>query len=293
MSDTPSPSSSEPLQFDRAVHADAAAEQAPLPTISCSKCKAQVRSYYYHVDGESVCAKCKQELERASGGTRSGGAWMRAAVYGLAASVLGAAIYYGVIALFNLEIGIVAILIGFMVGAAVRAGAKGGGGRRYQILAAGLTYLSVGMAYAPVAYKGFVQARSDKIAARAARADSTSAVSATSDDDADDVAAADADAATDSVTGPEAQRADAATLPDKSAKQLGAGVILLGLGATLLIIFVLPVMVVLGTLPSGIISALIIGFGIRQAWRMTDGTTLTITGPYKVGAAAAAPATAA
>jgi hypothetical protein len=220
---------------------------------------------------------------------------MRAAVYGLAASVLGAAIYYGVIALFNLEIGIVAILIGFMVGAAVRAGAKGGGGRRYQILAAGLTYLSVGMAYAPVAYKGFVQARSDKIAARAARApgaDSSRLLAATSDDDADD-AAADADDAADSVASPQAQRADASALPDPSVKRLGAGVILLGLGATLLIIFVLPVMVVLGTLPSGIISALIIGFGIRQAWRMTAGTTLTITGPYKVGAPAAAPATAA
>jgi len=286
MSDAPhTNASSEPLQFDRAVHSGGAGEPPPAPSIDCSKCKAQVRSYYYHVDGESVCAKCKQEAEHAGGATRTGGAWIRAAFYGLVASLVGATLYYGVIALFNLEIGIVAILIGFMVGAAVRTGAKGGGGRRYQVLAAALTYLSVGMAYAPVAYKGFVQARMEKVTARS---DSSRRAAAAFPDSADDAVAdegAAAGAAADSVAAEETVAAS--RLPRDSVKQLGVGVILLGLGATLLVIFVLPIMVVLGTLPSGIISALIIGFGIRQAWRMTEGTVLMITGPYKVGATAA------
>src|SRR5207237_1674878 len=74
-----------------------------------------------------------------------------ASLFGLGAGIVGAAIYYAVIALANLEIGIVAILIGYMVGYAVRRGAGGRGGRRFQALAVALTYLSIALAYAPVA----------------------------------------------------------------------------------------------------------------------------------------------
>ena len=78
---------------------------------------------------------------------------------GLGAGIVGAIIYYSVIAIAHVEIGIVAILIGYMVGAAVRKGARGGGGRRYQILAVALTYFSVGLAYSPLAFKGFAEGR--------------------------------------------------------------------------------------------------------------------------------------
>ena len=59
--------------------------------------------------------------------------------------------------------------------------------------------------------------------------------------------------------------------------------ILLALGATFLFIFVLPIMAVMGSGASGIISVIIIGVGLRQAWRMTAGHVVTITGPYRVG----------
>jgi hypothetical protein len=42
-------------------------------------------------------------------------------------------------------------------------------------------------------------------------------------------------------------------------------------------------MVVFGTLPSGLISALIIAVGMRQAWTMTRAADVTIAGPFKVG----------
>ena len=45
----------------------------------------------------------------------------------------------------------------------------------------------------------------------------------------------------------------------------------------------LPVIVVVSSLPSGLISALIIGIGMRQAWTMTRAADLTIAGPFKVG----------
>jgi hypothetical protein len=46
----------------------------------------------------------------------------------------------------------------------------------------------------------------------------------------------------------------------------------------------LPVMVVVGSFPSGLISAIIIFIGMRQAWRMTGAPLVQILGPYRVGA---------
>ena len=46
----------------------------------------------------------------------------------------------------------------------------------------------------------------------------------------------------------------------------------------------LPVLVVFGSLPGGLISGAIIGFGMQQAWKMTGGTPLLITGPYRIAA---------
>jgi hypothetical protein len=54
-----------------------------------------------------------------------------AGVFGLGAGIVGAVIYYAVIAITNFEIGLVAILIGYMVGQAVRKGARGRGGLRF------------------------------------------------------------------------------------------------------------------------------------------------------------------
>jgi hypothetical protein len=50
----------------------------------------------------------------------------------------------------------------------------------------------------------------------------------------------------------------------------------------------LPVLVVVGSFPSGLISAFIIFIGMRQAWKMTTAPVLRIAGPYRVGASQAA-----
>ena len=251
-----------PLQFDRAVESGApAADAQATALLTCSSCGQPIKTYYYHFDGETVCAACKQTAEQAGAAQSSGGAFLRSAIFGLGAAVAGAAIYYGVIALLSLEIGIVAILIGYMVGAAVRKGARGGGGRRYQILAVALTYFSVGLAYSPLAFKGFAEGR----AKAAASANSTKTFAPAGDSASESVAAA------------------APASRPVTAKRIGFGVILLALGATFLFIFVLPIMAVMGSGASGIISVIIIGVGLRQAWRMTAGHVVTITGPYRVG----------
>jgi hypothetical protein len=50
----------------------------------------------------------------------------------------------------------------------------------------------------------------------------------------------------------------------------------------------LPVLVVIGSFPSGLISAFIIFIGMRQAWKMTSAPVLKVYGPYRVGVPQAA-----
>jgi hypothetical protein len=83
------------------------------------------------------------------------------------------------------------------------------------------------------------------------------------------------------VTGGAATRATTPGDPEQ------AGNPIVALGLFLLLIAVLPVMIVFGSLPSGLISAAIIFFGMSQAWKMTGVPKVEILGPYRVGAASA------
>jgi hypothetical protein len=105
-----------------------------------------------------VCSTCRTAAEAAAETPRGVGPLAIAGACGFFAAVAGALIYYAVLAIANLEIGIVAILIGYMVGYSVRKGARGGG-RRFQILAVVLTYAAVALAYTPIIIRGVIDAQ--------------------------------------------------------------------------------------------------------------------------------------
>jgi hypothetical protein len=81
----------------------------------------------------------------------------------------------------------------------------------------------------------------------------------------------------DTATGEWADRADPAESEPTLLDAAGAIGIVLGF------VLALPLLVVFGTMPTGLISAAIIGFGMHQAWRMTGADALVISGPYAVG----------
>jgi hypothetical protein len=243
---------SQDLQFDRVETTHPRDVRDAAPTVTCVVCKKPVGGEYYAINGKSVCATCRDRVVAAAAPPRTVGPLVRAALFGLGAAIAGAAVYYAVIAIANLEIGIVAILIGYMVGWAVRKGSGGRGGRRVQILAVALTYWAVGLAYAPLAYKEVK--RGDKSVANA----DSSAVSTP--------ATADSSGNTTSVEQPVSAREG-----------------LVAIGAVFLLVFALPVMTIFGSLPFGLISALIIFIGMRQAWVMTAAHALEVSGPYRVG----------
>src|SRR5262245_56834782 len=142
MPDQETPGGVGDLQFDRVV-TDAAAEASAAVAATCANCHASIDTEYYDVNGHVCCGRCRIAIESAADTPRGMMPLVAAGLFGLGAGIVGAIIYYAVIAIANLEIGIVAIPIGYMVGYAVRRGAGGRGGRRFQVLAVALTYASI------------------------------------------------------------------------------------------------------------------------------------------------------
>jgi hypothetical protein len=261
------PSSGDPLQFDRVEGATTAAG------MTCASCGNPIVSSYYDVNGNHVCLACKGRAERANDPVVGFAPFAKAFLFGGVACLIGAGIYYGVAALLNLEIGLIAILIGYMVGAAVRKATNGGGGRRYQVLALLLTYFAIGLAYTPFAVKG---------AMNASKADSTAVASGDQDSAKALAAFGDSTAASSSQAGE--------GIKPSSGGFAAAFAILLGGG--ILVVFALPVLAVFSEMPGGLISAAIIGFGMQQAWKMTAAQVAVISGPYRVGGGESPPAVA-
>jgi hypothetical protein len=78
---------------------------------------------------------------------------MRAAGLGLGAASVGALLWYGVAALTGYQLGIIAVVVGVLVGAAVKRGGGGRGGLPLQLLAMVLTYAAIATSYLPTLWK--------------------------------------------------------------------------------------------------------------------------------------------
>jgi hypothetical protein len=237
-----------PLQFDTAISSIAPTGVMTAQGVTCTVCRRAIADEYFDVNGQSVCDGCRTQLAQLAQTPRSWGLFVKAGLFGLVAAILGAILYYAVIAITDFEIGIVAIAIGYMVGWAIRKATANRGGRRYQVLALVLTYWAVGLAYTPLTFQQLAEEDKKEQAQKA----------------------------TDTAAQEPAESPDEATainIPMVLA-------ILVGFSLAL------PVLVVFGSLPGGLLSALIIGIGMRQAWHMTAVPPLQISGPYRIAAAA-------
>jgi len=181
----------------------------------------------------------------------SGKRFVKALGLGFAAAALGAAIYFGIAALTGYEFGLVAVVVGVLVGGAVRKGSNGRGGWRYQVLAMFLTYTAV------------VVTDSSLIARELKKEWGTQAASP--------VAVAD---------GINASR-DAA--PSTSHRP-GPLAVALGLMLIIALAYAAPIMIGI-TSP---LHLLIAGFALYEAWKLNRGVALQVTGPYQAAARPAA-----
>lgn len=256
------------LQFDTAKPATTTPDVAASDTVKCAACGCTIAIEYYDVNDQTVCNRCRHQLASLAETPQGFGTFGKAALYGFGAAIAGATLYYAVIALANLEIGIVAIAIGYMVGFAVRTAANNRGGLRFQLLAVVLTYWAVGLAYTPLVFSASKEAEKQE-----------AAVTAPASTAASEPATATTAAPASPLPG------EPVAMEEEPANAVG---FVFALGALLALTFTLPVLVVVGSLPGGLISAAIIAFGMHQAWRMTGAPNLVITGPYRIVRAAVA-----
>jgi hypothetical protein len=250
-----SPVSTEPLQFERADFQHGAA-------FPCSFCKAPIAGQYFQVNGQTACPNCRDQIDSAmSGGSKPLRAF-RALAAGAAAAIGGFLIYWGVRALTGYEFGLIAILIGFMVGGAVRWGAQIRGGLFYQLMAVVLTYLSIASNYTPDVIQGMRQPLAEEAAAEVTT-DTTPAVASPSTENS---VPADISPASEPTS---------TTAPAESQIPLWFAI-----PVAFIISLAVPFM---GGL--NIIGWLIIAFGLMQAWSMNKRVPIQVSGPFDTGSA--------
>jgi hypothetical protein len=162
---SPTPS---PLQFERAELEEPQGQEAR--GVQCAFCQTSFLSTYFDINGQTACQICRANAE-ADFQTRPGlPGFLRALAAGFGAALAGGGIYYAVLALTDYEFSLISILVGFLVGNAVRWGARGKGGWVYQTLAIFLTYMAIVSTYIPIMLKSFSEEEESKKAAVSAPA---------------------------------------------------------------------------------------------------------------------------
>lgn len=240
------------LQFDRAEPTAAAS----VPT-SCTVCKQPLQNAYYAINGRAVCASCRDKVARHA----AGGSFATALLLGFGAAALGAGIYFGIEALTGYEFGLVAVVVGLLVGTAVRKGSRGAGGWRNQALAISLTYLSVVVTDASLVIRAAVQQR--HVGADSSTVSMSSGAPSTTQDTA----------ATPVVVDSETNSTAPSSTPTHT--PLVALVFLLGLALAM------PFLIGI----SNPLHFVIVGFALYEAWKLNRVPAFSITGPFQLAPA--------
>ena len=269
MSETPT-GSAEPLQFDRIESAGEVPEG-----LACQACSTPLHDHYFEVNGLTVCERCRYSVEESFAARGGPGAFLKATLFGLGGGLLGAAVYYAVLVLLNLELSLLSILVGWLAGTGVAKGSGRKGGWVYQTLAVGITYFCIIATYVPLIVQEFKkQAEAEKPAATAP-APGTPAAGAPAAAASATPATAPADAAA-----PASPAVPAAPRPADPAAKISAGDVVVAIAALFLIAAIAPFL----QGASSILGLLIIFFGLLQAWRLNRKVALTIQGPFQIRA---------
>jgi hypothetical protein len=245
------PATGEDLQFEHAEYAEVA-PSAP----TCGVCKQAIPHAYFAVNHLILCPQCRGRVEQSLRGGSGLARFVRAAVFGSVAGVAGFAIYFGVMKLANMEIGLISILVGYMVGAAVRKGSQGRGGWLYQLLAIFLTYTAIAASYSAVALPQFLTEMRAKKAETAA--------------------------ATPEAPGGAEHAAEAGNRPLGRVPPIVALTIVLFV--VLAFCYAIPILVGI----QSPISLLIVAFALWEAWKLNKRMRIQFLGPFQVGSGPAA-----
>jgi hypothetical protein len=245
------------LQFDQAEYAT----PTDAAETTCGGCKQPIADQYFALNNLILCPQCREVVERHWYGGSKLGRFFKATTLGTIAAVAGFAIYFGVAKLTGLEIGLVSIIVGLLVGGAVRKGSGGRGGWVYQALAIFLTYTAIVASYTGMHIVPALFAQiQEKQAAKAAGPVPAKAEPAKADI---------------------AKQPDAAGEAEKEAEaEVGADKSLwFALAYVVGFLYAFPVLAGFEQ-PIGLF---IIGFALWEAWKINRRVRLVIQGPFALG----------
>lgn len=245
------------LQFE---HAESSENGTPAPAVACVACKTSLTSYF-EVNGRIACERCRDAVAAARGAPHTG-PMLRATGLGLLAAIAGSLIYYAVAKLTGYEFGLISVVVGLLVGLAVRKGSRGRGGWRYQALAMFLTYAAIASTYVPRVFEAVKKQRVQTAAP------APTATAPTSSGAAGQVPA-----------GGAAIARSAPGTGNGSAHLSGAGVLA---AVGLLIVFTLALPFLAGL--DNIMGLVLIAIGLYEAWKVNKAAPFKVSGPYLVGA---------
>jgi hypothetical protein len=248
---TPGDPEAKELQFDEAEYAEPTAGEP-----SCATCQQAMPDHYFQVNGTILCERCSTLVKARLTGGSAMHRFVKACFYGFGAAIGGFAIYFGILKLTGMEIGLISILVGFMVGTAVQRGSEGRGGWLYQLTAVSFTYLAIAVSYSAVVIpQMFDQLKAEKAAAaqpkNAGNADVKEAVEGE----------------------PDAEQVAQKTLTPLE----------LLIGIAFLIAFLLALPIISGF--SQPIGLAIVAFALWEAYKLNRKVIIIITGPHNVGPA--------
>ena len=129
-----------------AVSSAACCAQADAKTQkACTLCgKPVCRNCRHLVNGKHVCATCRQQIEAELAAEQAGAGNLPAAVgAGLAASLVSGAVWAGIVVAANVEVGYVALGVGWLTGTAVHYGSGKKRGQLLQIIAVACSALGL------------------------------------------------------------------------------------------------------------------------------------------------------
>ena len=132
------------LQFDKAEYGSGDAAAA-----TCTACGSPLAGEYFAINGHSSCPPCTAEARRTRASDPGSAGFLRAVAGGVGGGIAGALLYWGVAALSGYQFGLIAIVVGWLVGKGIQWGTGGRGSVLYQILAVLITYLSIAVSYVP------------------------------------------------------------------------------------------------------------------------------------------------
>ncbi|MEX2303829.1 MAG: hypothetical protein WD733_22990 [Bryobacterales bacterium] len=281
----PESSAAPDLQFEQAEYDEV------TPSLACETCKQSISGEYYLINGSYFCSPCRWAREGPVEPERSSfGRFLRAVVYGTGAAAVGTLIYFAISWATGYEFGLIAIVVGWMVGKAVMSGSGNRGGRVYQALAVFLTYCAIVSSYVPLVIKGLTEASEQETAQGATEAPDSGAATgvAGGEPPSDTVSMANA---TPPVNPPVPQSSDAepqqTTGPAPETVDLTSANVgqLLAVSAVVLAIsFLAPFLA--GW--ENIFGLVIIGIGLFEAWKHSARRVDTIEGPFSAGSPAPA-----